>query len=105
MTFTDVLPQGAIDFSKAARASFQTFDGLALNIVVAQREQDFWIAFDAIQIAPSMPAAQGKDQGLKPDIAAEVAELNAMGKGRAFKVARFKGALLTTPLEALLQLR
>lgn len=105
VTFTDVLPQGAIDFSKAARASFQTFDGLALNIVVAQREQDFWIAFDAIQIAPSMPASQGKDQGLKPDIAAEVAELNAMGKGRAFKVARFKGTLLTTPLEALLQLR
>jgi hypothetical protein len=102
MSFTDVVSQGQIDFSKAARASFQTFDGLALNIVVAQSGQDFWIAFDAVQIAP---AVTGNAQGLKPDIAAEVAELNAMGKGRAFKVARFKGTLLTTPLEALLNLR
>jgi len=105
MSFTDVVPQREIDFSKAARASFQTFDGMALNIVIAQRDKDFWIAFDAVEIPQAAPATSGKETGLKPNIAAEVAELNAMGKGRAFKVARFKGTLLTTPLEALLNLR
>lgn len=104
MSFTDVVPQGEIDFSKAARASFQTFDGMALNVMIVERDRDFWIAFDAIEIPASAPAA-ATDAALKPNIPAEVAELNAMGKGRAFKVARFKGTLLTTPLEALLNLR
>lgn len=103
--FTDVVPQGEIDFSKAARASFQTFDGMALNVMIAERDKDFWIAFDAVEIPASGPAAAGKDAALKPNIPAEVAELNAMAKGRAFKVARFKGTLLSTPLEALLNLR
>jgi len=104
MSFTDVVPQGEIDFSKPARVSFQTFDGMALNIMIVERDKDFWIAFDAVEI-PAAPATPGKDTALKPNIPAEVAELNAMGQGRAFKVARFKGTLLTTPLEALLNLR
>lgn len=104
ISFTDVRPQGEIDFSKPARVSFQTFDGMALNIMIVERDKDFWIAFDAVEI-PAAPATPGKDTGLKPNIPAEVAELNAMGKGRTFKVARFKGTLLTSPLEALLNLR
>jgi hypothetical protein len=105
MSFTDVVSQSEIDFSNAARASFQTFDGMALNVMIVERDKDFWIAFDAVEIPAAAPAAPGKDAALKPNIPAEVAELNAMGKGRAFKVARFKGTLLTTPLEALLNLR
>ena len=62
------------------------------------------VAFDAIEIPAALPAT-GADAKLKPNIPAEVAELNAMGKGRAFKIARFKGTLLTSPLEALLNLR
>jgi hypothetical protein len=105
MSFTDVVPQREIDFSRPARASFQTFDGMALNIVIAQRDKDFWIAFDAVEMPQAASPATGSKAGLKPNISAEVAELNAMGRGRAFKVARFKGTLLTTPLEALLKLR
>jgi hypothetical protein len=104
MSFTDLVPQSEIDFSKAARASFQTFDGMALNLMIARRDEDFWVAFDAIEIPAALPAT-GADAKLKPNIPAEVAELNAMGKGRAFKIARFKGTLLTSPLEALLNLR
>jgi hypothetical protein len=102
MSFTDVVPQGQVDFSKAARASFQTFDGLALNVLIAQKDQDFWVAFDAVEIPAAEVAKPDKDSKLKPNIPREVEELNAMGKGLAYKIPRFKGTLLTTPLEALL---
>jgi hypothetical protein len=102
MSFTDVVPQGQVDFSRAARASFQTFDGMALNVLIAQKDEDFWVAFDAIEIPAAEVAKPGKDSKLKPNIAREVEELNAMGKGLAYKVPRFKGTLLTTPLEAML---
>lgn len=105
ISFTDVVPQGQVDFAKAARASFQTFDGMALNVSVAEKEGEYWLAFDAVEIpVDPVAAAAVKDTTLKPNIPAEVAALNALGKGRAFKLPRFKGALLVTPLEALLNL-
>ena len=101
MSFTDVVPQSKIDFSRSARATFQTFDGLALNIMVADKDNDFWIAFDAIEDTAAAVAAAGSST-LKPDIAKEVKELNAMAKGWAYKIPRFKGTLITSPLDALL---
>lgn len=102
MTFTDVVPQSQIDFSKAARATFQTFDGMALNIMIAEKDNDFWLALDAVEIPPAVPPAQ--DAKLKPNIAREVEELNAMARGKAYKIPRYKGTLLTAPLEAMLNL-
>lgn len=105
ISFTDVVPQATIDFTKAARASFQTFDGMALNISVAEKDGEYWLAFDAVEIAADPVAeAASKDSKLKPNIPQEVAALNALAKGRAFKLPRFKGTLLVTPLEALLNL-
>lgn len=102
MSFTDVVPQSQVDFSNAARASFQTFDGLALNVLIAEKDNDYWVAFDAVELPANEVVAPGKDTKLKPNIAREVEELNAMGKGLAYKIPRFKGTLLTTPLEGLL---
>lgn len=101
MSFTDVVPQSRIDFTHAARASFQTFDGLALNIMIVEKENDFWIAVDAV--VSELPAAPtGDNSKLKPDIAKEVKELNAMAQGWAYKIPRFKATLISSPLDALL---
>ncbi|MEQ1753315.1 MAG: DUF4340 domain-containing protein [Micropepsaceae bacterium] len=102
MTFTDVVPQSQVDFSKSARATFQTFDGMALNVMIAEKDNDFWVSFDAVEVPPTEVAPASSPSGLKPNIAKEVEELNAMSKGWAYKVPRYKGTLLTSPLEALL---
>ncbi len=103
MSFTDVVPISRIDFSHPARASFQTFDGLALNVTIVEKENDFWIALDAIvSELPVVPA--GDSSKLKPDIGKEVKELNAMARGWAYRIPRFKGTLISSPLDALLNL-
>lgn len=106
ITFNDVVPQSQIDFSKSARATFQTFDGMALNVMIAEKDNDFWITFDAVEVPPSdapAPSTTGSST-LKPNIPKEVEELNAMSRGWAYKIPRYKGTLLTTPLEALLNI-
>ncbi len=70
--------------------------------MVEDKDNDFCVAFDAVEIPAVEATKPGKDSKLKPNIPREVEELNAMGKGLAYKVPRFKGTLLTTPLEALL---
>ena len=103
MSFTDVAPQSQIDFSGAAKASFQTFDGMAVNVTVAMKENDYWIVFDAVEV-PGASQAPVSSGALKPNIAREVEELNAMAKGWAYKIPRFKGSLFSSPLEALLNI-
>jgi hypothetical protein len=102
LSFTDVVPQSRIDFSRPAFATFRTFDGLALNLRIVEKEGDFWLALDAIEdtSAPA-PAPGAKDSKLHPNVAAEAKEINAMSSGWAYKIPRFKGALLTGPFEAL----
>jgi len=73
---------------------------MALNVTVAMKDNDYWIMFDAVEVPASAPAAG--QEGLKPNIGKEVEELNAMAKGWAYKIPRFKGTLISSPLDALL---
>ncbi len=102
MSFTDVVPQSKVDFSKPARSTFQTFDGLALNLIIALKDNEYWVALDAIADNSVKPPPNPTASKLKPDIAKEAKEINAMAKGWAYKIPNFKGALLTSSVEALL---
>lgn len=102
MTFTDVAQQSTIDFSNAAHATFQTFDGMALNVSIVEKGTDYWMIFDAVEIPAAAPAPD--KGGLKPNIAKEVEELNTMSKGWAYKIPRYKASLMSSPLEALLNI-
>jgi hypothetical protein len=102
LSFTDAVPQAKVDFSRSAFATFRTFDGLALNLRIVEKEGDYWMALDAIEdTAAASPPAAGKDAKLHPNVAVEVKEINAMASGWAYKIPRFKGALLTAPFDAL----
>ena len=102
MSFTDVVPQSKVDFSSPARSTFQTFDGLALNLIIVLKDNEYWVALDAIADNSVKPPSNPTASKLKPDIAKEAKEINAMAKGWAYKIPNFKGALLTSPVEALL---
>lgn len=102
MSFIDVVPQSKVDFSNAARSTFLTFDGLALNLVVVQKDNEYWIAIDAVADTSTPPAQSGSTSKLKPDVAKEAKEINAMARGWAYKIPNFKGTLLSSPIEALL---
>jgi hypothetical protein len=102
MTYTDVAPQSGMNFANAAHATFQTFDGMALNVSLVEKDNDYWMIFDAVEVPASTPAPD--KGGLKPNIAKEVEELNAMSSGWAYKIPRFKGTLMSSPLDALLNI-
>ena len=48
-------------------------------------------------------AAADKTGGLKPDVAKEAKDINDTVAGWAYKVPRYKGVLLSTPMEDLLR--
>jgi hypothetical protein len=104
ISFEDVRPQEKLDFANAARADYTTFDGLTLSLSIIQQENDYWMTVNAVAdptVQPS-PAKPGARQ-LKPDVAKEAKEINALVGGWAYKVPRYKGAILMAPLEDLLR--
>lgn len=48
LAFEDVVAQGSIDFSKASRAAFTTFEGLTVVITIAGQDGEAWATFTAI---------------------------------------------------------
>jgi hypothetical protein len=105
LSFDDVKPQQGLNFANAASVAFLTFDGLTLNLKLIEAENEFWMTV-AAQAAPSVqpqPTSPGASTTLKPDIAKEAKEINALVAGWAYKIPRYKGTLLTAPLEDLLK--
>jgi hypothetical protein len=103
ISFDDVKPLASVDFANAATASFKTFDGLGLSIKLIEKDRDFWLTVNATH-DPSVTVPEGeKPGGLKPDVAKEAKDINATVAGWAYKVPRYKGVLLTTPMEDLLR--
>jgi hypothetical protein len=94
-----------VDFAGAAHADFASFDGLTLNLALVEKDRDFWMTINAVANEPAAPPAPGlKDASkLKPDIAKEVKEINGVVSGWAYKIPRYKGTLLTAPMEDLLK--
>jgi len=89
-TFDDVKPANLVDFSHAAHVKTRTFDGLQVDAAVVKSGTEYWVTLDAA------------NAGNSPAIAKEARDINARAGGWAYRVADYKGAQLTTPLESLL---
>lgn len=105
LSFDDVTPQEKLDFANAARAVFQTFDGLTLSLSLIEKDREFWMAVNAVGVPPAPePATPATTPApLKPDPAKEAKGINAVTAGWAYKIPRYKGTLLTAPLDDLLK--
>jgi hypothetical protein len=75
---------------------------MALNLIVAQKDNEYWIALDAVADTSTQPPAPPGTSKLKPDTTKEANEINKMARGWAYKIPNFKGTLLSSPIEALL---
>ena len=104
LSFDDVKAQSLVDFANAATFAVATFDGLNLSFNIVEKDRDFWIALTA-SADPSVqaPPAKPGESALKPDIAKEAKEINALVGGWAYKIPRYKGTLMTAPMEDLLR--
>jgi hypothetical protein len=105
LSFEDVAPQSKFDFTAAARAAFVSFDGLTLSLSLIEQGRDVWMTVNAIGTPqPAPPQAPGSTAPvLKPDVAKEAEEINKVAAGWAYKIPRYKGVLLSAPLEDLLK--
>lgn len=105
-SFDDVKPNSLADFANAASYSVKTFDGLTVSFKIVEKDRDFWIAFEAVAdpsaTAPLPPAKPGEPQ-LRPDVAKEAKEINGVVGGWAYKIPRYKGTLMTAPMDDLLR--
>jgi hypothetical protein len=105
LSFDDVKPQQGLNLANAAGVAFVTFDGLTLNLSLIEAENEFWMTVAAVanpSVQPQ-PPSPGASAALKPDVAKEAKEINALVAGWAYKIPRYKGTLLTAPLEDLLK--
>jgi hypothetical protein len=105
LSFDDVVPASKLNFAKAARAAFVTFDGLTLSLSLIEKERDFWLTINAVaDPRPQVPApAKDAKPQLKPDVAKEAKDINRVVAGWAYKIPRYKGVLLTSKMEDLLK--
>lgn len=101
VSFDDVKPASELDFRNAAHADYQTFDGLTLRFRLIEKDNEFWTTVDAVAEPAAAAPPAGKADALKPDVAKEAKELNETLSGWAFRIPRYKGTLLTAPLEDL----
>jgi hypothetical protein len=102
-TLEDVRPRAEVDFAKAARAVFETFDGLAITVEATDVKDEHWVRLTAASRSASAQAASAKPADAKtPDIAAEAAAINARVGAWAYKVADWKAALFSRSLDSLL---
>ncbi|MBV8978535.1 MAG: DUF4340 domain-containing protein [Alphaproteobacteria bacterium] len=89
-SFEDAKPAGRVDFSHAAHIRTRTFDGLQIDAAVAKIGTEYWVSLEAANV------------GNSPSVAKEARDINARAAGWAYKLADYKGAQFTTPLESLL---
>lgn len=108
LTPSDVHPASAFDFSTAPSVRFETFDGLAVTLRVAQVAADTWVTIEAEAAASGKSAPDTGGAPLdgdedRPDIASEVLQLNNRAAGWAFKIPAWKGQQLTITRASLLK--
>lgn len=104
LSFEDVKAEGLVDFAGAATLAVSTFDGLNMTFNIVEKDRDFWMTLSAtadptVQPPPAKPG----ESKLKPDVAKEAKEINALVGGWAYKIPRYKGTLMTAPMEDLLR--
>ena len=106
LSFDDVAPQSNFDFTPtAARAAFVSFDGLTLSFSLIEKDRDIWMTANAVgSPQPAPPPVPGSAAPkLKPDVVKEAKEINEVVAGWAYKIPRYKGVLMSSPLDDLLK--
>jgi hypothetical protein len=103
LSFEDVTPASALDFSNASFAGFRCFNGLVLSFAIIDKDQAYWVTVNATadEPQPATPAAGAGSTKISASI--EAKSINQIAAGWAFKLSRYKGVLLTSPLEDLLK--
>lgn len=97
----DVAPVKDIDFSAASFAAFRTFNGVTLSFAIARKGDDYWVSVNATG-ADQAPPPPKPGEVLPPLASVEAKAINDRAAGWAFKIPKFKGVLMTAPLEDLL---
>lgn len=112
----DVRPADQVDFTNATVSTWQTFDGLQIEVRTARVDDVWWTHYTAAEVDPIEepdaepaedeqgppvvdPAAQEKEV----DVTAEVAELNERLAPWAFAVSEYKATNYAKRLEDLLK--
>ena len=103
LAFDDVQPREKIDFSKAATASYTTFDGLTLAFNIVENNNEYWVTLSTTAKPVAAPPPKPGETKLQPNVPKESDETNATVAKWAYKIPRYKGAVLTAPLEDLLR--
>jgi hypothetical protein len=100
LQFDDVAPATSIDFSGASFAAFRTFNGVSLSFAVARKGEDYWATVNATGTdLPPTPPKPGETAPLLASVEAKA--INERAAGWAFRIPKFKGVLMTAPLEDL----
>jgi hypothetical protein len=97
----DVAPIKDVDFSNASFAAFRTFNGVTLSFAVARKGEDYWATVNATGVDQALPPPKPGEK-LPPLASLEAKTINDRAAGWAFKIPKFKGVLMTAPLEDLL---
>ena len=127
ISFDDVKPVGDVDFSKAYKIRFRTFDGLEVTAYLVRSGMDNWLKLEAEAVpgastpeasdttdksadATGGDVANNKDakdaeakKAKKPDIPAEAKAINVRVSAWAYKVPDYKAADLTKKMSDLLE--
>ncbi len=88
ISFDDVKPAADVDWSKAVKTTFRTFDGLVLNVDIVGDWCRFGPVYDA-EVPEQIPAGTSVP-GAPEDVAAEVRELEGRLQGWAYKLPDYK---------------
>jgi hypothetical protein len=100
-TIEDVAPAKDIDFSNASFAAFRTFNGVTLSFAIARKNEDYWVTVNATgQDQAPPPPKPGETVPVLASVEAKA--INDRAAGWAFKIPKFKGVLMTAPLEDLM---
>lgn len=89
-SFEDVKPLHEVDFTGAVHVTSRTFDGLSVTVQVAHVGAEYWAQVSAVNLST------------KADIAKQARTINTRAAGWAYKLADYKGAQLTAPIESVL---
>jgi hypothetical protein len=93
----DVRREDAAPFSPDAAVVIETFDGLSLTLDIQREGHDYWARARA-----SYEHSPEAETRAAMAVAQEVADINARTTGWVFRLPRFKGVQLTSPIENLL---
>lgn len=105
LAITDVTAAEQVDFSAASRASYETFDNIAVDLDLAVAEDGHWIRVQARLIEPGDAAADTDDteDGATGDARARVTKINDRTQGWVYSIPEFKYDQFTKPLEELVK--